>query len=89
VLSYLGNSEQYKGVAKVTAAISSSPLVRVVNPPPAPIYFVLKNLAAPLIPWYHYSVGLDPKGISRDSEQVKRYVEDPLVKDTATLATCK
>ncbi|KAJ2959263.1 hypothetical protein NQZ79_g5226 [Umbelopsis isabellina] len=89
VLSYLGNGDTYKGVAKVTAAISSAPLVRVVHAPPAPIYFALKNLAAPLIPWYPYTVGLDPKGVSRDPQEVKRYKEDPLINDTATLATLK
>lgn len=36
---------------------------------------------APLGPWAGLSLGLDARGLSRDPEVVRRYEEDPLVKD--------
>jgi hypothetical protein len=44
---------------------------------------------APVAPGLKYSAAIDPNGISRDPEEVKNYVEDPLIKDTATLGCRK
>mgnify|MGYP005845942773 CR=1 FL=1 len=39
------------------------------------------RLLAPLGPLASFSMGLDPRGLSRDPEVVRRYEDDPLVKD--------
>lgn len=71
------------------AAIASAPLIQLTHPPAAPVFFALKYVAAVAVPGFKYAAGIDPAGISRDSEEVKKYKEDPLVKDTATLGTRK
>jgi len=89
ILSYLTQGEKYQGVAKVKAAIASSPLVQLTHPPAPPVYFALRYVVAPVAPGLKYSAAIDPNGISRDPEEVKNYVEDPLIKDTATLGCLK
>jgi len=85
----LTQGDRYEGSAKLTAAIASAPLIQVTNPPPAPVFFALRYVAAAIVPNFKYAVGIDPSGISRDAAQVEKYKNDPLVKDTATLATRK
>ncbi|KAH8556054.1 Alpha/Beta hydrolase protein [Umbelopsis sp. PMI_123] len=89
ILSYLTQGNRYEGAAKLTGSIASAPLVQVTNPPPAPVFFALRYVASVIVPNLHYGVGLDPSGISRDPVEVEDYKADPLVKDTATLATLK
>jgi alpha-beta hydrolase superfamily lysophospholipase len=89
ILSYLTQGNRYEGAAKLTGSIASAPLVQVTNPPPAPVFFALRYVASVIVPNLHYGVGLDPSGISRDPVEVEDYKADPLVKDTATLATRK
>jgi acylglycerol lipase len=55
---------------------------------PAPKYFVLRGIAT-ILPSITIQAGVDPKGISRDADEVQRYLDDPLVHDFATLATCE
>jgi alpha-beta hydrolase superfamily lysophospholipase len=42
---------------------------------------LIARLLAPLGPRAGFTLGLDPAGLSRDPEVVRRYLEDPLVKD--------
>lgn len=53
-----------------------------------PKYYSIRALAA-LIPSMTIRAGIDAAGISHDKEEIQRYLEDPLVHDYATLATCK
>ncbi|KAI8583250.1 hypothetical protein K450DRAFT_222701 [Umbelopsis ramanniana AG] len=89
ILSYLTQGDRYEGAAKLTAAIASAPLIQLTNPPPAPVFFALRYIAAAVVPNFKYSVGIDPSGISRDPAQVEKYKNDPLVNDAATFATLK
>ena len=42
---------------------------------------LVARLLAPLGPRAGFALGLDPEGLSRDPEVVRRYLDDPLVKD--------
>jgi alpha-beta hydrolase superfamily lysophospholipase len=42
---------------------------------------VLARMLSPLMPRFALSTGLDVEGLSRDPEVVRRYLDDPLVKD--------
>lgn len=41
----------------------------------------LARMLSPVVPRMALATGLDPQGLSRDPEVVRRYLEDPLVKD--------
>lgn len=72
----------------VTAAIASAPLVTLSMPVPAPKYYGLRIMAS-ITPSVTIHAGIDAAGISHDKEEIQKYLDDPLVHDFATLATCK
>lgn len=56
-------------------------------PVPAPKYYGLRLMAS-ITPSITIHAGVDANGISHDKEEVQKYLDDPLVHDFATLATC-
>ncbi|MDB5226966.1 MAG: alpha/beta hydrolase fold containing protein [Bacteroidota bacterium] len=65
----------------VAGVILSSPFFKPAFVPPA-IKIALGKLMRNLIPSFSLPSGLDPSGISRDKEVVKKYKNDPLVFDS-------
>lgn len=57
-------------------------------PIPAPKYYVLRGVAT-ILPSITIQAGVDAKGISHDEDEIKKYLDDPLVHDFATLSTCE
>lgn len=86
-LNYLARSKKYKGVALVTGAIASAPLVTLSMAIPTPKYYALRAVSV-ILPSITIQAGIDPAGMSHDQDEIKKYLEDPLVHDFATLATC-
>ena len=88
ILNYLARGDIYKGVGVLTGAIASAPLVTLSMAIPTPKYYAIRGIAA-IVPSLTIRAGVDPAGMSHDQEEIKKYLEDPLVHDYATLATCK
>ncbi|GAA5803601.1 Alpha/Beta hydrolase protein [Helicostylum pulchrum] len=86
ILNYLARGDKLEGVKLVTGAISSAPLVTLSMAIPAPKYYGLRFVSN-FLPSFTIQTGVDAAGISHDQEEVKKYLEDPLVHDFATLAT--
>ncbi|KAG2212730.1 Alpha/Beta hydrolase protein [Mucor mucedo] len=85
-LNYLARGDKYKGVALVTGAIASAPLVTLSMAIPMPKYYALRAVSF-VLPSITIQAGIDPAGMSHDQDEIKKYLEDPLVHDFATLAT--
>ncbi|KAI8973861.1 Alpha/Beta hydrolase protein [Pilobolus umbonatus] len=88
ILNYLGQPTKYKGVSLVNGAIASAPLIELSMPLPAIKYYGLMFLSY-FIGSLVINVGINPDGISTNKEEVKRYMEDPLVHDYATIKSMK
>ena len=77
-------------VTAATAALRRPAVDRVVLSAPAvdlggggkrALQAALARAISPILPRFGQAVGLDPRGLSRDPEVVRRYVEDPYVRD--------
>ncbi|ORE08627.1 alpha/beta-hydrolase [Rhizopus microsporus var. microsporus] len=88
ILNYLSRGDKYQGVKLVTGAIAASPLIELSMPIPALKYYGLRMISN-LLPHFVIRADLDASGMSHDQDEVKRFKEDPLVHDYATLATLK
>ncbi|KAI8061594.1 Alpha/Beta hydrolase protein [Gongronella butleri] len=88
VLNYLARPTKYDGVAKVTAAIASAPLVQLTVPVPALKYYPLK-IASYVIPSVTTRSPLDPNLMSHDATEVEKYINDPLINDFISLGTAR
>lgn len=65
---------------KVNAAILSAPYFRLTNPQP-PLKLALGRMTQNLVPKLTLPTGLNPNHISRDPQEVAKYIQDPLVHD--------
>jgi acylglycerol lipase len=54
---------------------------------PAPKYYGMRVLSN-ILPSMTIQAGIDSAGMSHDQEEIQKYLDDPLVHDFATLATC-
>lgn len=72
----------------MTGAIASAPLVTLSMGIPAPKYYGMRILSS-LLPSMTIQAGIDSAGMSHDQDEIEKYLNDPLVHDFATLATCK
>lgn len=69
---------------KINLAVLSSPMLKLAFEPPAWKLFAGKIMRN-IYPSFQESTGLDAKGISRDENEVNKYVNDPLVHDKITI----
>jgi acylglycerol lipase len=53
-----------------------------------PKYYAIRALCA-ILPSITIQAGIDSAGMSHDKEEIQKYLDDPLVHDFATIATCK
>ncbi|MEX0291589.1 MAG: lysophospholipase [Flavobacteriaceae bacterium] len=65
---------------KIKGIIATSPYLRLAFEPPA-WKMGLGKLMLKIAPSFTLPSGLDPSGISRDAEEVEKYIKDPLVHD--------
>lgn len=72
----------------MTGAIAASPLIELSMPISALKYYGLR-MVSNLLPHFVIKADLDASGMSHDQDEVKKFKEDPLVHDYATLSTCK
>ncbi|CAO3587342.1 unnamed protein product [Absidia cylindrospora] len=86
ILNYTARKEEYDGVAKITGAIASAPLVTLTTPVNAIKYHALK-LVSHLLPSFGIRADLNPEAMSHDLEEVEKYKNDPLVHDFTTIGT--
>ncbi len=68
----------------VDALITTSPWLKLVNPPSPAMVKIVKPLLK-IAPGLTLSNGLDAKDISHDEEEVRKYREDPLVHDRISI----
>jgi len=66
------------------ACVVTSGAALLVSPDLSPFKIRLARLARRVLPRVAMDAGIDPNGLSRDPEVVRRYVEDPLVHGRAT-----
>lgn len=85
-MNYLSRPEKYDGVKSVTGAIASAPLVTL-SMPISPFRYYPLLIASKLVPSFVIQVGIDPKSISHDENEIEEYKRDPLIHDYATLGT--
>lgn len=64
----------------LSGAIVTSPWLKLLSKPGPLILFLLKIVNV-IYPTYTQASGLDPKGVSRDPQEVQKYIDDPLVHD--------
>ncbi|KAI8382477.1 Alpha/Beta hydrolase protein [Blakeslea trispora] len=88
ILNYLARGDKFKGVSTLTGAIASAPLVTLSMPIPPLRYYSLRAMST-VVPSVTIHAKVDPKGISRDQDEVNAYINDPLVHDFATLSTLR
>ncbi|KAL0089710.1 Alpha/Beta hydrolase protein [Phycomyces blakesleeanus] len=88
VLNLLVKRDIFDGVDLLQGVISSAPLVTLTTPV-HPIKYIPLSMLSKVFPSFVIRAGLDPNGISQDKEQVKKYIEDPLIHDYATLDTLR
>ncbi|KAI8143873.1 Alpha/Beta hydrolase protein [Fennellomyces sp. T-0311] len=86
ILNYL--AQKLDGLGLVTGAIASAPLVTL-SMPVSPFRYYPLMLASKVVPSFVIQVGMDPKTISHDEQEIAVYNDDPLVHDYATLATVR
>jgi acylglycerol lipase len=86
ILNYLAS--QHEGVAMLTGAIASAPLVTLSMKIPAIKYYPMR-LFSNVMPSFTVHAGLSAEGMSHDQDAIKDYLEDPLVQDYATIGTSK
>lgn len=68
----------------VDALIVTSPWLKLVSPPSKTLITLLRPLLR-IAPWITLSNKLDPKDISHDEREVRKYAEDPLVHDKISI----
>ncbi|TVR83332.1 MAG: alpha/beta hydrolase [Chitinophagaceae bacterium] len=67
----------------IKASILSSPWIELAFEPPAYMLFLAKSVGR-IFPSFSQSTKLDVHALSKQSEEVKKYIEDPLVHDKIT-----
>ena len=72
----------------VDALIVTSPWLKLVNPPSRTLIRLIKPLLK-IAPGISLPNGLDPKDISRDEQEVRKYAEDPLVHNKISIGLFK
>ncbi|KAI9280504.1 Alpha/Beta hydrolase protein, partial [Sporodiniella umbellata] len=88
VLNYVSRKNTYKGVNLIAGTLACSPLVTLSLPIPTIKNYGLRIVSC-VIPKFVIQAGLSPEGISHDQEEIRKYKEDPLIHDFATLNTLK
>ena len=73
---------------EVNGVITSGAAIKPANEPSAFLMFLI-NLLSSIIPGFSQPNGLDYKMISSITKEAEKYIEDPLVHDKLTLATCE
>ncbi|SAL94951.1 hypothetical protein [Absidia glauca] len=87
VLNYFARGE-HDGVAKITGAIASAPLVTLVEPV-HPIKYHSLKLVSMVMPSFGIHVELKASDMSHDEERVEGYKTDPLVHNFTTIGTAR
>ncbi|RUS22843.1 Alpha/Beta hydrolase protein [Endogone sp. FLAS-F59071] len=72
----------------VDGIISSAPLVTPSVGPPAPVIAILKGVAE-VVPSFQIKIDVSADFLSRDPEEVKKYIADPLVHNLSGLKSAK
>lgn len=68
----------------VDGIISSAPLITAKAGPPAPVIAILRGVAE-VVPSFQIKIDLSPEFLSRDPEEVRKYMADPLIHNISGL----